>query len=166
MHRFLITLLAALGLVMMPTQAIAQDDDSAGDDDDSAAVVELADDDSADVVLEVPEEDDVVGIVESLALSIQSKNWMLVVGMCIMLIVWALNHVVFRFWQPGPKWLTALPWIAVLVSAAGQLGAGLAGGMELLPALNASLVTGFAAGGMWSAGGKLLLPKPAAMSKP
>jgi len=159
--KFLIMLLVAIGLTFAPMTVLAQDDD------DCAAVEVLADDDCADVLpieVEVQGEGDVVGLVGKIVQSAQSKNWSLLTGAIILILVWAFNYVVLRFVTMPTWWPKALPWVSMAIGLLSQFGLALLAGEGWAQALNTGVQVGLLASGSWSALGKYFLPKPEAKS--
>ncbi len=156
-------LLAALLLFSAPL-AIAQDEApapteevAAPAEDAAPAEPEVAADAPA-VDAEAIEKtvDDVSDQVSLIAEAIESKNWALLAGLLLSLLVAVAN----RFGLKDKVGSKAIPWVTTGVAVAGAVGAALLAGVPVMQALSQGVVAGAAAIGGWEMVLKhLLAPK-------
>jgi len=152
-------LLAALLLFSAPV-AIAQDEppapteeaaapaeDAAPAPADAPAEPEAASDDAPAVDAEAIEKtvDDVSDQVSLIAEAIESKNWALLAGLLLSLLVAVAN----RFGLKDKVGGKAVPWVTTGVAVAGAVGAALLAGVPVMQALSQGVVAGAAAIGGW-----------------
>lgn len=138
---------AAEAVVETPVAAPEED----GDDDSATVATALAaaPEMATDGIL--PVEENVGGLIQSLADGIASKNWSLVTGAGILILVWLFNFVLLKFWTPPVSWKNVLPWIAIVIGCLAQFAACLVSGTGWADALNMGIVTGLVGSGSWSA---------------
>lgn len=149
-------LLAALLLFSAPV-AIAQDEPPAPTEEaaapaedaapaDAPAEPEAASDapavDAEDIEKTV---DDVSDQVSLIAEAIESKNWALLAGLLLSLLVAVAN----RFGLKDKVGSKAIPWVTTGVAVAGAVGAALLAGVPVMQALSQGVVAGAAAIGGW-----------------
>ena len=150
-------LLAALLLFSTPV-AIAQDEPPAPTEEaaapvedaapaDAPAEPEAASDDAPAVDAETIEKtvDDVSDQVSLIAEAIESKNWGLLAGLLLSLLVAVAN----RFGLKDKVGGKAIPWVTTGIAVAGAVGAALLAGVPVMQALSQGVVAGAAAIGGW-----------------
>jgi hypothetical protein len=147
-------LFAFLLLFSVPTVAFAQDEAPASEEaaapaDDAgveAPATEEGSEEAAASPESVEEAVDVVSDEVSLLVdAIQSKNWALVFGLLLSLLVAVANKFGLKD-KVGGK---AVPWVTSGVAVLGAVGAALLGGIPLMDAVSQGLVAGVAAIGGW-----------------
>lgn len=111
---------------------------------DSSAVEEVA----------VPADaNEAVEVAFDLSKAIQEKNWPLVAGFILMLVVFGANKMGLKD-KVGAKWV---PWVVVLLGTASTVGIGLVSGVAVGEAILQGVLMGFSAIGSWEVVFKSLL---------
>lgn len=98
---------------------------------------------------------EVPGLVTDLVQAIRDKNWTLMVALIVMLLVLAVDTVLFKFGVLSDKARKmALPWIAAGTGCLVTFSSTLIAGGGWWAAILSGFVLGTAAGGLWSLVGK------------
>lgn len=152
------TVLLAFALLFSVPVAMAQDEapapseEAAAPAEEAPAKVDAPADAPAEEAAEAPSPESVEDAVDAvsdeaslLVDAIQSKNWALVLGILLSLLVAVAN----RFGLKDKVGGKAIPWVTSGVAVAGAIGAALMAGIPVLEALSQGLVAGVAAIGGW-----------------
>jgi|APSaa5957512622_1039677.scaffolds.fasta_scaffold23974_3 hypothetical protein len=161
------TFVLALMSLLLCTPVMAQDDIPATDEvtteeaaeptpaaEEAVEAEPAPEEDAAAEVEETPAEelvDEIESIEEAaeeafaLIDAIKSKNWPLVVGLSLMLLVFVANKLGLKN-LVGPK---AVPWVALGIAVAGTIGTGLMAGLGWVECILQGVLTGAAAIGGW-----------------
>lgn len=95
---------------------------------------------------EVPEDyNEAVATVSALVKAIQSKNWPVVAGLILMLLVFIAN----KFGLKDKVGAKAIPWVSLVIGVFATSGMALASGVAVTEALIQGLSAGLAAVGSW-----------------
>ncbi|MBQ73328.1 MAG: hypothetical protein CMJ67_10530 [Planctomycetaceae bacterium] len=144
--------LLAFALLFSVPVAMAQDEAPAPSEEVAAPAEEAPAKVDAPAEAETPSAESVEEAVEAvsdeasvLVDAIQSKNWALVLGMLLSLLVAVANKFGLKD-KVGGK---AVPWVTSAVAVAGAIGASLMAGISVMEAVSQGLVAGVAAIGGW-----------------
>ena len=129
-------------VVQSDEEKIEAEEEAAENSDPEAEEAEEAPE--AEEVVEVDTES-VSEVASLLVKAVQDKNWALVLGLVLSLLVSLANKFGLKD-KVGSK---ALPWVTTGVAVAGAVGAALISGVALTEALSQGLVAGVAAIGGW-----------------
>jgi hypothetical protein len=92
--------------------------------------------------------DSIPYLIELIAKAFQEKNWLLLTGAVLMMLVLGLRWLLERAKdRPGLK--PYLPWIAVAAGVLASAGAALIAGQSLTTAIVGAVTAGTAAAGLW-----------------
>jgi hypothetical protein len=100
-------------------------------------------------------EEDLGGFLSAVGDAFKNKNWGVLAGLIIMLVVWVVGKFVPKM---SPKYL---PWVSAGLGILGSISTDLFAGGVWYTAIFNGLLIGAAASGMWSLVGKHVLPKKA-----
>ncbi len=147
-------LFAFLLLFSVPTVAFAQDEapastEAAAPADDAGAEAPATEEGSEEAAASPESVEEAVDVVSDevslLVDAVQSKNWALVLGFLLSLLMAVANKFGLKD-KVGGK---AVPWVTSGVAVLGAVGAALMGGIPLMDAVSQGLVAGVAAIGGW-----------------
>ena len=141
-------LLFSVPVAMAQDEAPAPSEEAAAPAEEAPAKVDAPAEEAAEAPSAESVEEAVDAVSDEASIlvdAIQSKNWGLVLGMLLSLLVAVANKFGLKD-KVGGK---AVPWVTSGVAVAGAIGAALMGGIPVLEALSQGLVAGVAAIGGW-----------------
>ncbi len=115
------------------------------------------------VAMQVLPEVDPVGLIQSLIVAFQSKNWAVVVSLVVMALTMIMSRLILPRFNVDKKWTPLISAITGTVVTGASALLGVAVGLELkdiLSLLISGLLSGATATGLYELLGKYIFPKP------